>query len=63
MLGGAQPLLDGGGKAALEHYRFVGLADSMQQVVVLHIAGADLEHIGLRQQLHLPGVHYLGDNG
>ena len=39
------------------------LADLLQQVEVLHVAGADLEHVGLLlDQADLPRVHHLGDD-
>ena len=40
-----------------------GLADLLQQVEVLHVPGADLEHVGvLLDELDLPRVHDLGDD-
>ena len=39
------------------------LADFLEQVEVLHVAGADLEHVGvLLDELDLPRVHDLGDD-
>ena len=47
-----QPLLDGRRHAALEQHRLAGLADGLQQPEVRHVAGADLQHVGV-----------LGDDG
>ena len=39
------------------------LADFLEQVEVLHVAGADLEHVGVAlDQRDLPRVHDLGDD-
>ncbi len=46
---------------ALEQHGALRLADFRQQVEVLHVPGADLEHVGvLVDQIDLPGVHDLG---
>src|SRR5262249_6187450 len=55
---------DGRAHAALEQHRTVGLTDFAQQIKILHIAGADLEHIGVTaDQLDLARVHDLRDHG
>jgi hypothetical protein len=64
VLGGHQKLLDRGGGAALEQHGLVGLPDLREQVEVLHVARADLEHVGrLHDLLHLARVHHLGREG
>ena len=53
-----QPIFDCRGQAALEQDRLAGFADLAEQVEILHVAGADLEHVGVAlDQLDLPGVH------
>ena len=63
VLGGHQPLLDRGAVAALEHDRAGDPADVAQQRVVLHVAGADLEDVGvLGDDVDLVRLHHLGDH-
>ncbi len=61
VLRGHQPLLDGGVHAALEHDRLAHAADRLQQREVLHVAGADLQHVGVAgDQVHVGRVDHLG---
>ncbi len=63
VLRGHQPLLDRGAIAALEHHRPGDPADRGEQRVVLHVAGADLEDVGvLGHDVDLVGLHHLGDD-
>ena len=58
-------LLQGGGKAALEQHRYIQLADRLEQLKVLHVARADLDHIdlGVQKQRDMLVVHQLGHDG
>lgn len=47
VFGGVQPLVEGGGEAALQHDGFLGAADFLQQAEVLHVAGANLQEVGV----------------
>ena len=47
VLGRQQPLFHQHRQAALEHDRFAGLADLLEQEVVLRVARADLEDVGV----------------
>ena len=61
VLGGHQPLLDGGVHAALEHHRLAHPADRLQQREVLHVARADLQHVRVAgDQVHVTRVDHLG---
>ena len=63
VLGGHQQLLERRGQAALEQHRAAGAADLGQQRVVLHVARADLDHVGdLEHRLDVARVHQLGDD-
>jgi hypothetical protein len=63
VLGGHQPLLDGGAHPALEHHRLAGAADRLQEREVLHVTGADLQHVGVgSDQLDIGRVDHLGDD-
>ena len=58
-----QQVLDRRAHAALQQHRLPGLADFLEQVEVLHVAGADLEHVGIAlDERNLPRVHHLGDD-
>ena len=49
--------------AALEHHRLAAVADGLQQREVLHVARADLEHVGvLGDELDVGDVDDLGDD-
>ena len=64
VLGGAEPLVDGGHHAALQQDRLAAGADLPQQGEILHAAAADLQHVGAGGHLgHVPGVEHLGDHG
>ena len=55
-----EPLADGRGKAALQEYRRMHLADFFEQLEVLHVARTDLDHVGiLRDQFDVVDVHDL----
>ena len=45
ILGAHQPLLIGGGHAALDHDGLVLMTNGLQQIEVLHVAGTNLNHI------------------
>ena len=61
---GQQPLLDRGRHAALEQHRLADLAERRQQVVVLHVARADLQDVDILQHpFDLRDLHHLGDRG
>ena len=63
VFGGHQQVFDGGGHAPFEQHRLVGLADRVQQVIILHVARANLQHVGVNgHQGHLAGGHDFGDN-
>src|SRR4051812_32274109 len=58
-----QPLLDGGGEPALQQDRLVDLAYPSQEGEVGHVAGADLQHVGvMSDEADLVGLHDLGDD-
>ena len=58
-----QQLLERGAEAALEQHRQARAADLAQQRVVLHVAGAELDHVGdLGDRLDVARVHQLGDD-
>ena len=61
VFGGVQPLVEGGGEAALQHDGLLGAADFLQQAEILHIAGADLQKVGILGD-GLDGID-LGDFG
>ncbi len=61
VLGGHQPFFDRRAHAALEHDRLSGAADRLQQREVLHVAGADLQHVRVRgDQVYVGRVDDLG---
>ncbi len=63
VLGGHQQLLERRGEAALEQRRAAGAADLREQRVVLHVARADLDHVGdLQHVVEVAHVHQLGDD-
>ena len=58
-----QQLLERRRQPALEQHRDAGAADLGQQRVVLHVARADLDHVGdLGDRLEVAHVHQLGDD-
>ena len=58
-----QQLLERRGQAALDQHRLAGAADLGEQRVVLHVARADLDHVGDGDDgLDVPRVHQLGDD-
>ena len=63
VVGGHQQLVERGGQPALEQHRLAELARHLEQRVVLHVARADLDHVGvLGDQLGVRGVEQLGDD-
>ncbi len=61
VLGGHQPFLDGGAHAPLEQHRLGRGAHRLQQREVLHVPGADLQHVGVGgDQVHAGRVDHLG---
>ncbi|MNS70374.1 hypothetical protein D3C72_1037170 [compost metagenome] len=63
VLGGEQPLLDGGGGAALEHDRLARATRALEQGEVLHVARADLDDVGVAlDELEALVVDRLGDD-
>ena len=57
VLGGHQQLVQRAGQAALDQDRAARAADLGQQRVVLHVAGADLDHVGdLEHGVEVAGV-------
>ncbi len=64
VFGGHEPFLDGGGEAAFEEDGLSGFADFKEEVEILHIAGADLDDIGVSlDDVDVAGVHDFGDDG
>ena len=64
VLGAHDPLFDGIAEAALEQNGLVHLAHSLEQLEVLHIAGADLHHVHIFLELgDALLAHQLGDDG
>jgi len=47
VFGGHQELVEGGGHAALEEDGFFGAAGALEQREILHVAGADLDNVGV----------------
>ena len=63
VLRGQQPLLDGRGHPPLQHHGVAGAPGLLEEGVVLHVAGADLEDVRVaRHQLHVARRHDLGDD-
>ena len=61
VLGRHQELLERRRHAPLQHHRLARLAHPLEQRVVLHVAGADLDGVGVAlDQLHALHVHRLG---
>ena len=61
VLGRHQPLVDGGRRAPVEHDRLADLADVAEQREVLHVVGADLEHVDVAGgDVQVLGVDHLG---
>ena len=61
VLGAHQQVDDRGAHAPLEQHRLAGIAHLGQQHKVLHVAGADLDHVGIAfDELDAARVHHLG---
>ena len=65
VLGAHHQFLQRGAEAALEQHRNVGASHRLEQLKILHVAGADLDHVHLfpHKQRNVDAVHQLGDNG
>ncbi len=65
VFGRHQPLGDGRAHAALQYDGHVDAPDFLQQVEVLHVARADLDHVDLlaQERVEHAHVHQLGDHG
>ena len=63
VLGAHQPLLIGGGHAPLDHDGLVLMAHGLEQVEVLHVPGADLDHVHVLEEGQLAQVHQLRHDG
>ncbi len=64
VLGGEHEFFEGGGEAAFEEDGFAGIANGPEEVVVLHVAGSDLEDVGvLTDEVDLVDGHDFGDDG
>src|SRR5579859_3298502 len=58
-----QPLFDGGRHAAFEYDRLIDAPDLVQQEVVLHVARADLQNVGvLAYHIYIGRRHDLGND-
>ncbi len=63
VFGGQQQFLDRGGHSTLQQDRPADFTHGRQQREVLHVAGADLEHVRvLGDEFDLPRVHDFGDH-
>ncbi len=63
VLGAHQQIDHRGAHAALEQHRLASLADLGEQYEILHVAGADLNHVGIAfDDFHAPGIHDFGDH-
>ena len=61
VLGAQQPFLNRGREAALEQRWHAGTAHLFEQLVVLHVARTNLQHIGVAcHQRNISGRHHLG---
>ncbi len=64
ILGGHQEFFHGRAHAALDKHRLAQLPGFLEERKILHIAGADLDHIGpSSHQVKRFGVERLGDDG
>src|SRR5208337_2041223 len=64
ILGGEQPLFHRRGGASLQQDGLVDGGETAQQGEVLHVAGADLQHVDvLADDVHILGAHDFGDHG
>src|SRR5215472_1844038 len=60
VFGGQQPLLNGCREPTLEEYRLASTSNFIKQIIILHIARADLQDIGvLADQIYISGRHDL----
>src|SRR6266446_1874500 len=63
VFGGHQELFERGGNPSLQQNRFARASGTLQQREVLHVAGADLNHVGvLLDQIEGLVVHGFGDD-
>ena len=64
VLGRHQELLERRGEAALQQHRLLRAARALEQREVLHVAGADLDRVGVAlDEVDAVGVDRLGDDG
>jgi hypothetical protein len=62
VLGAEQQLFHSGGHAALEEHGLADFAEGAEEIIILHVARADLEDIDVAEHhLHLRGVHNFAD--
>ena len=61
--GAHEQFLEGIGQAPLQEDGLVHLAQLSQQVEVLHVPGAHLEHVHILKEGQVRNAHYLGDEG
>ena len=63
VFGGQQEFLQRRAHAALQQHRLALLADGVEQIEILHVPRADLQHIGVvGDQFHLLDRHHFGDD-
>jgi len=63
VFGAEQKIVDGRGHSALDHHRLVQFSDDLEQRIVLHVAGADLNAIrNVGNGMCAFGVHRFGDD-
>ena len=64
ILGGQEKLFDCGAACRASGARLARIADGLEQLIVLHIAGANLEHVGVfGDDRDMLGSHDFGDHG
>src|ERR1700720_2045911 len=62
VLGAKEQLFHGGGHAALEEYGLADFAEGAKEIIVLHVARADLEDVDIAEHhLHLRRIHDFAD--
>src|ERR1700731_1807030 len=58
VLGAEEQLFHGGGHAALEEYGLADFTEGAKEIIVLHVARADLEDVDVAEHhLHLRRIH------
>src|ERR1700732_1524060 len=62
VFGAEEQLFHGGGHATLEEHGLADFAESAEEVIILHIAGADLKNVDVAEHHpDLGGVHDFAD--